>query len=546
MPIPQVPSPLTSILAAKMYNAAWFPGATIEAQINNAIAAAATDGALYVFVPANMLPYNASLVVFNSAVRMLREGGPWHIIDVKAYGANTDGVTNNIPAFVAAIAGLPVAGGPVYASGGDYFLTSTLNLTFAATGKKKISLTGDGIGITRLISSVTTTPAINVGGTANDLHHSIEDLDVLQSGLVLPSSARAGNYGIVKQDGGVSGSPGSIFRNIRVRYFGDVGIRIEGGHGPISLENIEVQACSAYGIHLVPVSATCQDVAITGSNVQFCWGGVHLQGAKSTDIQDLDIELTSTAQLPAIRLSGSATGNNFVNVTASVEAVPTPAAIIYIDSGQGNQFLGGLFVTTVAGVDMIFLDTSNASYNTFIGGFWESVTPSGGYYATLNNGSRNTFITPRMETFTAGKNVVNDANGGNICIGVGTVALASDYGISIPSGAIRQGVTTLAAFAAGNNNDYALPVDFATFRVQGDAGGTSTLTGIVAGPAGRRIRLVNVSAFNITLTNNDAASTAANQLRSPSGASVVLGGNDVADLEYDASTQRWRICSVLT
>lgn len=467
------------------------------------------------------------------------------IINGLAFGMSPGGVAVNDTAFAAAVAKLPVNGGTILLPPGDYAFSSSIQQNYAATGKKKITLQGFGMGVTRIITSVTTTPGIVMGGTPNDLHHSLVDLDILQSGNVLPSSARSGNYGIYMTD---TGSPGAILRNVRTRYFGDNGIRLAGSHGPIVLENNEVQSCSAYGIALEADGGGIkgQDVAIRGGNLQFCWGGLYLNGPKSTHVEDLDIELATNAQSPAIHVTGSATGNSFANVTASVGAVPAHSALIYIDAGSGNIFTGGLFVVTVAGVDMIFLDTGNASWNTFISGFWESITPGGGYYATTNNGSRNTFITPRLGTFTAGKNVVNDANGGNICIGVGTTTLASDYGISIPSGGIRQGVTTLAAFAAGNNNDYALPADYATFRVQGDAGGTSTLTGITGGARGRRIRLINVSAFNVTLTNNDAASSAANQLRSPTGGSIVLAANDIADLEYDNDTGRWRICSVLT
>lgn len=76
MSIPQSPSPLSNILASKTYNAAWFSGATKELQITAAIAGAVVDGALYVFVPANMLPYTAANVTFNAAIKVVREGAP--------------------------------------------------------------------------------------------------------------------------------------------------------------------------------------------------------------------------------------------------------------------------------------------------------------------------------------------------------------------------------------------------------------------------------------------------------------------------------------
>lgn len=127
MAIAQTPSVLQAIIASKTYNAAWFSGSTIEAQIQNAINAAAADGALYVFVPANMLPYNATLVTFNTSVRMIREGGDFSVWDIEAYGASGDGVTDATIAIQAAISACSANfGGIVYLPQGVYNITSTI------------------------------------------------------------------------------------------------------------------------------------------------------------------------------------------------------------------------------------------------------------------------------------------------------------------------------------------------------------------------------------------------------------------------------------
>src|SRR5690348_6750519 len=80
--------------------------------VNAAIADAVLQGMKYVYVPASMLPYNASLVTFNTSVRMVREGGNPLYWDVEAYGCNTSNADNSVGTN-AAIAGAVAAGGGV-------------------------------------------------------------------------------------------------------------------------------------------------------------------------------------------------------------------------------------------------------------------------------------------------------------------------------------------------------------------------------------------------------------------------------------------------
>lgn len=154
MSIPQTPSPLSNIIAAKTYNAAWFSGSTKEAQITAAIAAAATDGALYVYVPANMLPYIAANITFNTAVRMIREGGDGLNYDVRAYGAAGNGITDDTIAINAANAGATASGNCNFPPG-TYLITSALTLTAAVifSNGAKLSI---NIGISvRIIGALT-------------------------------------------------------------------------------------------------------------------------------------------------------------------------------------------------------------------------------------------------------------------------------------------------------------------------------------------------------------------------------------------------------
>src|SRR2546429_9236358 len=86
----------TSIVNAA--SSAWWDVSTVEAKITEAIAYAVSIGAKAVYVPDCFLPYTASLVTFNSAVQMTREGGNPAWYDVLAYGVVGDGVTDDTAA----------------------------------------------------------------------------------------------------------------------------------------------------------------------------------------------------------------------------------------------------------------------------------------------------------------------------------------------------------------------------------------------------------------------------------------------------------------
>lgn len=78
----------------------------------------------------------------------------------------------------------------------------------------------------------------------------------------------------------------------------------------------------------------------------------------------------------------------------------------------------------------------------------------------------------------------------------------------------------------------------AVIRMSSDAG--RNLTGIVAQTGGRRITLLNIGAYTITLVH-DATSTAANRFYCPGLGNLSLRGGGGVDIWYDATTARWRV-----
>lgn len=88
-----------------------------------------------------------------------------------------------------------------------------------------------------------------------------------------------------------------------------------------------------------------------------------------------------------------------------------------------------------------------------------------------------------------------------------------------------------------NQNDYN-PTDLTigeTLFLNSDA--ARSITGIVAGGSGARITLINRGAFDITLKNADAGSTAANRFLFDGD--VVLRANGSVELQYSVTDTRW-------
>lgn len=97
----------------RVYESRAFAGATKAARLNAGITQAVIDGYPTFMVAQKDLPFDASTITFNSAVRMTREGNLPNVYDVKAYGAAGDGATTDDAAFSAVTTNAP-AGSTIY------------------------------------------------------------------------------------------------------------------------------------------------------------------------------------------------------------------------------------------------------------------------------------------------------------------------------------------------------------------------------------------------------------------------------------------------
>ena len=165
---------------------------------------------------------------------------------------------------------------------------------------------------------------------------------------------------------------------------------------------------------------------------------------------------------------------------------------------------------------------------------------------TVNLGTGAAAKTVNLGSTTGASTTTIQAGSGGLNLGI-TSASAVNIGNTSQVTDLRGGWRTTseispAALPSGNTNDYN-PTGLGTaaiIRLQGNAT-TSVLTGIVAQNNARRILLVNVSTNAITLSNQNAASAAANRFACPNAANYSIQQQAAVEIFYDATTQRWRL-----
>lgn len=166
---------------ADTLNAATFgTGAdSLESRIQAAISAATAAGISRVYLPANMYPYSAASISFDTRVQMVREGGDWTVFDIVAYGANGNGSVASADANHAAIQsaisganadplGSGLAGGIVSIPAGQYIFSKTI-LVPPAQNQGQVIIRGSGMRISNLYPQTSAKTAILFGSATPDI-----------------------------------------------------------------------------------------------------------------------------------------------------------------------------------------------------------------------------------------------------------------------------------------------------------------------------------------------------------------------------------------
>lgn len=152
---------------------------------------------------------------------------------------------------------------------------------------------------------------------------------------------------------------------------------------------------------------------------------------------------------------------------------------------------------------------------------------------------------------TAGANVLTNiglegqASNGDVNLALrtttGDVSLNTTSGTTLINRSVRFGNELLPGAIGANQNDYSPSnlSDAAVLIIS--ASGAFNITGLATGTAGRMLWVYNNGANNITLTHQDALSTAANRFVGRNGANTVLLPSTGVQLYYSSSTARWLI-----
>lgn len=133
---------------------------------------------------------------------------------------------------------------------------------------------------------------------------------------------------------------------------------------------------------------------------------------------------------------------------------------------------------------------------------------------------------------------ITDTDLGHYSIGEGTPVNSAAY----PT-VLDEWTETSGVLDAGDNDDYSIDPRTRVLRIQAN-GSTSTITGIAGGANRRRLRVLAVNNNGLLLGHQNTGSDAANRIICPNAVDLHLAEHDSAWLEYDGSTQRWRVVSV--
>jgi hypothetical protein len=338
------------------------------------------------------------------------------------------------------------------------------------------------------------------------------------------------------------------------------------------LADLQVGGSSKFQV----VGATGDVIAnASGSGITGYWfaNTFHDGMVINNSTQFLDLFVSGTGRL---RLDGAVTGGAFVASTAPIgwgsSGLSTPDTFVWRDAANIIAQRNSTNAQTFR-VYNTFTDSSNYERGVFDWTTSSNVLTIGTQYAGTGSqrrldiyGDNGVYVKvgngQPWYFFSAADGLLGFSSGGGIgWTSTGDGAGTRDTGLkrAVPqviqitdgSGSSGHGATwsavsnTPSTLASGSTANYAISQASYFQRLTANAS-NSTLSGISVNSAaqvdGEVHVIVNVAASGtLTLSHQDAGSTAGNRFLCSTGASIVLSANQAADIIYDATVSRWLV-----
>ena len=391
--------------------------------------------------------------------------------------------------------------------------------------------------------------------------------DTLVTAGAATGNATGGSMAIIAGGGGVSGTAGPL------AITGGAAGSASGDSGSIAISTQPSVAGATGSITLTTGNATggaAGDLVLRGGTGTTTNGRVLVQPVWAGDAQMLALVGNGANSATAGLHSGSRNPNGLVSSNPGsfyMQNTGTSGAA-YINTSLADPGTVWSQIATTSAVTLQLAITNQSTtpttqnFDTTIGltggAAWIFVDNTAAALLTIDDGAvTGVAITGRQVTATgAGQDVsisggaatgVNQDGGDSILSGGAPNGSGAAGMVRISSAWALDATISPAALSAGNNNNYA-PTNGATsntWRLTPNAAG-STITGITAGQAGRKLELFNLSTGTvIVLTHDDTGnSTAANCFFLPNATSVTIPPLGSLTLWYDTTSSRWRTDSV--
>lgn len=244
--------------------------------------------------------------------------------------------------------------------------------------------------------------------------------------------------------------------------------------------------------------------------------------------------VTGGAEGTGVRLPASVAAGDFYIVINATSTNPAAGITNYMATYPAS---GETIRPNAVNVRNYQVDNSICIYVSRGDGTWQC--------GTLD--MKNDHVTRTMGDFLNFYGAAGFFNGLSVSVG-GTFSCSVGATFSstfAASGAVTfSGAATPTALGAGPTANYA-PTGFSTVHtLRQDMSAAGVVSGLAGGAAGRMIQLLNISGTGgntLTLTHEDAASTAANRFVLPGNANLVIPNNSGVWLWYDTASSRWRV-----